>query len=198
MRVLILCFALAASQGKEELIERTLAIVGGQPITMGDVKAASALGLSETLGPGTSTAEVTSRLIDRALIMREVLRYSPPEPAESVVDARLKEITAKLGAALPQTLDTLGFTEARLRAWVKDDLRSAAYLAQRFAAVGSPTDPEVTAAYTQQRAEFDRAGQSFEDAVPILRERLTASRRRELITDWISDLRRRTDVIILQ
>jgi len=194
MTILVLCFVLTQP---EHLIERTLAIVGGQPITMGDVQAASTLGLSEALGAGTSAAEVTSRLIDRALIMREVLRYSPPEPADAAVDARMKEIASKIGTALPQTLETLGFTEARLRAWLKDDLRSQAYLAQRFAAVGSATDPEVAAAYTQQRAEFDRAGQTFEQAVPILRERLTAARRRELISDWISDLRRRTDVIVL-
>jgi hypothetical protein len=39
---------------------------------------------------------------------------------------------------------------------------------------------------------------SFEQAAPVIRDRLIASRRRELIADWVADLRRRTDVVILQ
>ena len=38
---------------------------------------------------------------------------------------------------------------------------------------------------------------TFEQAAPIVRDRLIASRRRELIVDWVSDLRRRTDVVVL-
>ncbi len=88
-------------------------------------------------------------------------------------------------------------TEARLRAWVRDDLRTQAYLAQRFVSASTPTDVEIANAYAQQKEEFDRAGTTLAEAAPILRERLIASRRRELIADWVADLRRRTDVILL-
>ena len=54
-------------------------------------------------------------------------------------------------------LDAGGFTEARLRAWVRDDLRIAAYLDQRFAAAGAPTDEEVAAYYAAHRDEFDES-----------------------------------------
>ena len=90
-----------------------------------------------------------------------------------------------------------GFTEIRLRAWVRDDLRSQAYLEQRFASASLPSESEVAAAYTRQRAEFDKAGLTFEQAAPMVRQRLVESRRRELVADWLSDLRRRTDVVIL-
>ena len=85
----------------------------------------------------------------------------------------------------------------RLRAWIRDDLRTVAYLAQRFASASMPTDAEISSAYARSRAEFEAAATTFEQATPMIRERLIASRRAELIDDWLSDLRRRTDVVIL-
>lgn len=194
----LLSTATEALAQPEELLERTLAIVGTQVITLSDARTAIRLGLVEA-GPGADQTSVTQLLVDRELILREVQRYAPPAPSESSVDARMDEIRKRLPAPgeLSRTLDAAGFTEARLRAWVRDDLRAVAYLAQRFASASTPTDSELSLAFAQQRAEFERAGTAFEQAAPILRERLVASRRRELIADWVSDLRRRTDVVIL-
>jgi len=182
-----------------DLIERTLAIVGTQVITLNDARAALRLGLIEAERPGDA-ASATQVLVDRELILREVQRYAPPAPSDSAVEARLAEIRAQLQGPgeLARVLEETGFTEARLRAWLRDDLRTVAYLAQRFASASTPTDTEVSAAFTQQRTEFERAGTTFEQAAPMLRERLVAARRRELISDWVSDLRRRTDVTIVK
>jgi hypothetical protein len=156
IRVVILALLLA----QPELIERTLALVGGQPITLGDTRAATALGLIDAnLSP---SSDVLTRLVDRELILREVQRYGPTAPAEAAVDARLEDIRKRFpdAAALNRVLDSTGFTDVRLRSWVRDDLRAQAYLAQRFASA-------------------------------------TPATRVELINDWLSDLRRRTDVVIL-
>jgi hypothetical protein len=157
MTALILAIAMFA---QPELLERTLALVGGQPITLGDTRAATQLGLLDAnLSP---SSDVLSRMIDRELIMREVQRYDPTAPAESAVDARLDEIRKRFpdAAGLNRVLDATGFSDVRLRSWVRDDLRAQAYLAQRFASA-------------------------------------TPATRLELINDWLSDLRRRTDVVIL-
>lgn len=190
---------MALTLAQPELLDRTLAIVGGQPITLSDARAAIALGLVETDRSADPVAGVTSQLIDRELILREVQRYAPPAPSESAIDARLDEIRQRLTdtAALARMLDAHGLTEARLRAWVRDDLRSQAYLAQRFESASVPSDAEITLAYTRDRAEFDQAGRTFEQAVPIVRDRLVELRRRELIRDWTADLRRRTDIVVL-
>lgn len=181
-----------------ELLERTLAIVGTQVITLNDARAAIRFGLVEA-APNADPASVTQVLVDRELVLREVQRYAPPAPAASTVDARMEEIRKRTAATgeWTRTLDETGFTEVRLRAWVRDDLRTVAYLAQRFASASTPTDAEVAALFAQQRAEFERAGTTFEQATPVLRERLVATRRTELIADWVADLRRRTDVVIL-
>jgi hypothetical protein len=183
-----------------ELIERTLALVGGQAITLNDVRAIIALGLADGEPAPQPIAAVTSQLVDRALVLREVQRYAPAAPADSAIEARMEEIRKRAGGAAPlaDLLERHGFTEVRLLAWIRDDLRTQAYLSQRFASASTPTDAEISAEFARSRGEFDRAGTTFEQAVPILRDRLVAARRRELIADWIADLRRRTDVVILQ
>ena len=125
-----------------ELIDRTMAIVGGQIITLSDAQTALALGLVEQSKEPDAAVAATLRLIDRLLVLREVQRYAPPEPREPEVDARLAAI--KAGLADPEmyerTLASGGFSEARLRAWIRDDLRIAAYLNQRFAAADTPDE----------------------------------------------------------
>lgn len=191
--------ALVLMLAQPALIERTLALVGSQAITLNDARAAIALGLITVPQGADPIASATTQLVDRELVLREVQRYAPPAPDDNVVTTRLEEIRARNAAprAMESVLQAHGFTEARLRAWVRDDLRTEAYLAQRFASASLPSDAEVSAAYTRQRAEFDQAGQTFAQAAPIVRERLIEARRSELIADWLSELRRRTDVVIL-
>lgn len=196
---MIVILALLLAQ-QPELLDRTLALVGGQPITLSDARAAMALGLVPADRSVDPIPGVTARLVDRELILREVQRYAPAPPSESAVEARLEEIQKGLAASTPMSrvLEMHGFSETRLRAWVRDDLRTQAYLAQRFASASTPTDTDIAQAYTRSRAEFDKASMSFEQAAPVIRERLAVSRRAELIADWVSDLRRRTDVVIVQ
>ena len=196
IRVAVLAIAVLA---QPELIERTLALVGGQPITLSDARAAIAFGLVSVERPTADIPAMTGLLVDRELILREVQRYAPPAPSDAAVDARLDEIRKRFrdAAGFTRALDLHGFTEVRLRAWIRDDLRTVAYLAQRFASASTPTDAEISSAYARGRAEFAAAGTTFEQATPVIRERLISARRAELIDDWLSDLRRRTDVVIL-
>jgi len=186
--------------GNQELVDRTLALVGGQPITLSDARAALALGLIET-GPGSPapTGDGITRLIQRELVLREVQRYAPAAPSESAVDERLEKIRGRFpdAAAMNRVLDANGFTDARLRGWVRDDLRTEAYLAQRFASATVPADAEIAREYTQSKAVYDQKFASFEEAAPAIRQLLVESRRRQLIADWVSDLERRTEIVRL-
>jgi len=113
-----------------ELIERTLAIVGLQVITLSDARVAIRLGLVD-VDRATDPMAVTQLLVDRELVLREVQRYAPPVPPESAVEARIDEIAKGLDGSneLARVLEEAGFTETRLRAWVRDDLRAVTYLA---------------------------------------------------------------------
>jgi len=204
MRLMLAWWLLVAGAGLQvpgsELVDRTLALVGGQPTTLSDARGALALGLIDAgPAPPPQIRDAAARLIQRELILREVQRYAPGAPSDAVVDARLEQVRRRFpdAAAMNRVLEANGFSEARLRGWLRDDVRTESYLAQRFASATTPTDAELAAAYARSKAEFDNSNTSFEQAAPIIRDRLIESRRRELIADWVSDLRRRTEVVIL-
>lgn len=183
---------------QEMLIERTVAIVGGAVITLSDVRTAVALRLVDVGGP--QPLEMSAkRLVERWLMLHEVDRFSPPEPSAADVQARLRAVAARAPspAALADILAQGGFTEARLSQWVRDDLRIAAYLDQRFAVAGVPAETEVAAYYRAHAAEFDAEGATAAEAMATARARLLADRRGRLIADWLTELRRRTDVVEL-
>jgi hypothetical protein len=198
--VLFVPLVSVANQGKPgELIERTMAIVGNQVITLSDVRTAIALGLIPAAKDSDPIAAATERLVDRLLVLREVQRYAPPEPPDARIEEQLAAVRARFAspALLAQALDEGGFSETSVRSWVRDDLRIASYLNQRFAAAVVPGDEEVAAYFASHRDEFNRSQTSFEAAAPIIRDRLSGERRAELIEDWIADLRRRTPVVEL-
>jgi hypothetical protein len=185
-----------ASGGQELLIERTVAIVGGAVITLSDVRTALALGLVDASGPDAERI-ATTRLVERWLVLHEVARFAPPEPSPAAIDARLAALVARIGSreALAAVLARGGFTFERLAAWIRDDLRIAAYLDQRFAAAGVPGAAEVELYAREHAAELQAAGMSGDALLDAARVRLQAERRRDLIADWLEELRRRTAVV---
>jgi hypothetical protein len=130
---------LAAAAPQGELIDRTLAIVGGQVITLSDVRAAIALGFVEGVQSGDPVAATTKRLIDRALMLREVQRFAASEPSEANIAARVQRIVDRFDSPdrYRATLAALAVSENAVAAWVRDDLRIASYIEQRFAAAES-------------------------------------------------------------
>ena len=144
----------AVAGAQELLVERTVAIVGGAAITLSDVRTALGLGLVDGGSGDQAERTATTRLIERALVLHEVSRFAPAEPAAAAVDGRLAALTARAGspAALEAILARGGFTAGRLAAWVRDDLRIAAYLDQRFATAGTPGEGEV-ADYARAHAD---------------------------------------------
>ena len=133
MLAVTLALALAVTAQAPEIIDRTLAIVSGRTVTLSDARTALELGLVEG---STIDAALVNRLVDRELMLREAERYQPPEPSSGQVEAALKAATQRAGgeAALSRVLAAGGFSAERLRGWVRDDLRVAAYLQQRFPA----------------------------------------------------------------
>jgi hypothetical protein len=186
----------AQAPAGDALLERTLAVVGGQAIMESDVTLATRLGLIAS-DPSQAPAPPVTRLIERLLMLHEVARFAPPEPDAAAVAARVAAIRQRAGtpAELQTMLDRAGVTMAYVEAWVRDDLRIAAYLEQRFASAGAPTTAEVDFYYQEHIDEFLRAGVSQDEGLRQSRERLTQERRRALIADWLADVRKRTDVI---
>jgi hypothetical protein len=177
-----LLFALCLlPSARAETIDRVLAILPGQIVTLSDVEAALDLGLVEAPDGSDRISGALSALIDRVLMLNEVRRVVPPEPGIDAINGRLARIRQRFGspAALARVLEVRGIDEAVLRLYAADDLRLASYLDERFSAAAQPTDQEVR-----------QAGESA-------RERLAEERRRALISAWTAELRRRADVTVL-
>jgi len=193
----------AAAPGEGQTIDRVMASVGGRIVTLSDVRAARELGLVAAPSQAGGTREVLDRLLDRILMLEEVERYAPPEPDPRAVEARLEAISAAFPSreALEAALRVSGMTESSLRQWVRNDLRIAAYLDQRFAAVLEPTGEELENYVRQVRSDLEAGGGAPPDDRQLrrlARERAITERRQALIRDWLDGLRRRSIVTYTQ
>lgn len=192
------CLALAvAAPAAAQVIDRVVAVVGGQAITASDVRAARRLQL--VLPADLSEAELVDRLVVREMMRTEVDRFEVAPPNAAEVDAAVAAAHARLGPDTPAALDALGMTDARLRAWIEDDRRIVRYLDQRFDAAAQPSEEEVLTFFRSREREFLRDGrpQPFEAVQAQVRARLIGERRQQLIDEWVAGLRRRTDVTLV-
>ena len=119
-----------------ETIDRVLAVVAGQIITLSDVTAARALGLQSPGNAADPVRVVLSKLMDRELVLAEVERYAPPEPPPDAVDREIDAIRTRFPSAdsFDAALARSGLDDKRLREIVRQDLRIRTYEEQRFAA----------------------------------------------------------------
>ena len=176
-----------------------LATVDGHLVTLSDVRVTTTLGLTPApAGAGAGDAAL-DRWIERLLVLQEVDRFAPPEPAASAIDERVAAVLAPLGApdAVRATLARLGIDQQWVARWVRDDLRIQAYTEQRFAGSLEPTADELENYYREHAAEFVRDGRELttEQAHALARPHVMATRRRALLADWLDGLRRRATIV---
>jgi hypothetical protein len=157
---LVLCSA--AGVAHAEIIDRILAVVGGQPVTLSDVTAARQFRLIETpAGSGDPVEYTLERLIDRTLMLDEVDRFQPPEPDPIEITIRVDALERASGsaAAFEKALAMTGTTREQLRRHIRDDLRIATYLNQRFGpgdAASHAAARETWVADLRRRADITR------------------------------------------
>ena len=182
----------------QRLLDRVLARVNGNPITLTDVQAAMGLGVIQVPAGAEGVAAGTQQMIDRQLELEEVLRFPPPEPDPTAVMREAARLKMNAGTRLPELMPSTGITEQRVVDVARDTLRIAAYLDQRFGVAVQVSDEEVAAYYRTHEAEFTRGGEAmpFEEAEPIARQRVSSERRRATVEQWLRDLRSRADISI--
>jgi SurA N-terminal domain len=182
-----------------QIIDRVLAVVGGEPITLSDVTAAIRLGLVPApQAKEDPTRAALNSLIERQLQIVEVNRYLPPEPTEAEIESRLAQIRARFQQdAFDAVLAETGVTLAQLRARVRDNLRIETYLLQRFGAGYQPSEEEVLRFYLASDFARNGAARPYAEVREEVRRRLIEERKAALIKDWIAGLRRRADITIL-
>src|SRR5436190_359353 len=91
----LLVLALGAATPRAEVIDRVLAVAAGQVITLSDVTAARDLGLQRADGAPDPVRAILQTLIDRELMLAEVERYGPPEPALDAIERELAVVRSR-------------------------------------------------------------------------------------------------------
>jgi hypothetical protein len=132
--VTLLCVRLGAAPARAETIDRVLAVVAGQIITLTDVTAARDLRLETTDGAPDPIRALLSKLIDRELILAEVERYAPAEPTADAVEREMARVRARFTSPeeLEGALARSGIDDMHLRETLRQNLRIRAYMEQRF------------------------------------------------------------------
>jgi hypothetical protein len=134
---LTLAVLMFAAVPRAEIIDRIMAVAGGQPITLSDVTAVLQFHLVEPpAGTTDPLAYALERLLDRSLMLTEVDRFDPPEPAPVEITVRIDDLERRAGsaAAFDKALGVTGSSRDQLRRYIRDDLRITTYLNQRFGA----------------------------------------------------------------
>ena len=181
----------------QQLLDRVLARIDTTAITLTDVKAAVGLGVVDAGDGGDAQKAAVEQLIERDLLLKEVERFPPPEPATPDVDRQAAAYMAHAGAGLQALMQSTGIDERAIRQMARDTLRIGAYLDQRFGTAAIVTDDEVEQYYTAHPAEFTRNGrlQPLASVDAEARAAASAARRQTTIGQWIRDLRGRAGVV---
>jgi hypothetical protein len=189
----------AATAHARQLIDRVLARIGTTAVTATDVRAAIALGLVDAKPGEDPQSAALQSLIARQLQLKEVARFSPPDPPASAVDEEVAAMKARAGAQLAEVMTSTGLDEEKLQLLARETLRIRAYIAQRFGNNAQVTEDEARKYYNDHPDEFTRDGvrPPFEQAEPEARQRASAERLRTTIDKWTRDLGMRTEVAIV-
>jgi len=186
---------------RAEVIDRILAIVDTQIITLSDVRAALKFDLVPADVSSDPIGAALQRLIDRRLMLAEVDRYAPPEPPEAEVNARVASLERRAPdvLAFEIALTKAGLTREELRRQLRDTLRIESYLQQRFASAIQVSDDDVVRYYREHTAEFLRDGQPrlFDEVRDLVRTRAVAAQQSAFVRQWAEGLRRRGAVQLL-
>ena len=200
-RLLVVAFAIGFVTGvarplaAQTLLDRVIARVNGVVILLSDMRAATALGLIEAAPDSDDAVE---QMVLRALLVEEVNRFPPPEPAGEAVDAELGRLRTRAGGSLDDVERNTGVQADHVRLLARDRLRIQSYIDQRFGVTVPLTDEQVLQYYRTHAEEFMADGQvvPFERAQGLARERAGLEQRQRTINQWLRDLRSRADVSV--
>jgi len=182
----------------QQVLDRVLARVNGQPITLSDARAAIGLRLVRVPPGEDPIAAATEQLTDRQLILGEVARFPPPEPDAAAIAREKSALTRSAGADLDALMKSAGLDDERITEIARDNLRIEAYLNQRFGVAMQASQDEAVEYYRSHPEEFQRDGKPipFEEAEPMARQRSSSERRQSTIAQWLRDLRQRGDIAV--
>lgn len=198
-RALLLGLAaiLQAPSARGELVDRIVAIIDREVVTLSEAEQARAIGRARS-GSEAPLVEVVERLIESRLVEREVERFTGEPVSPALVDRALGEIRERFDSetAFRETFSKSGLTEEELRTNVKRQLAVSQYLERRFRPLTFVTDDQIDAYYREELVPDLPGGHApelsevSESIRRILEERAFNAR----VEEWIEGLKGRARI----
>ncbi len=188
---------LTAAAARGELVDRIVAIIDREVVTLSEAEQAGAIARART-GESTPLAAIVEKLVEARLVEREVARLSGEPASSEAVDAALEEVRQGFAseAAFRQTLEASGLSEDDLRAQLRRQVQVTTYLEQRFRPLTFVTEEQIEVYYRDELSP-SLQGQKLPDLEDIsesirriLEERAFNAR----VSEWIEGLKGRARI----
>lgn len=200
MIALVFLAMAAAGPTPGTLIERVVAVVDRQVLTLVDVKQAARLETAYRAGPLATTMplpvdlleDFRRRLIHEGLLLAEALRFAPTAPAETDVDQAVVKLRQHFpdASSFQSFLHVAALSTDRLRDTLRKSLRIERFLDARIRSRIELTDGDV-AAY--------RAAHSGLESLPdeVVRQRMLNQEFSRRTLTYVAELVERAEIRVI-
>ncbi|MGH9389877.1 MAG: hypothetical protein ACRD1Z_09690 [Vicinamibacteria bacterium] len=191
---LVLAALLPGALARAELVDRIVAIIDREVVTLSEAEQASEIARART-GASAPLVSVVERLIESRLVEREVERFTGEPVSPELIDGALQEVRSRFSSetAFREMLTRSGLSEEELRATVRRQIGVAQYLEQRFRPLTFVTEEQIEAYYRDELLPLAEAkplpelSEVSESIRRILEERSFNTR----VEEWIGGLKGR-------
>lgn len=179
---------------RAELVDRIVAIIDRDVVTLSEAQQARAVAASRT-GRDVELVDAVERLIESRLVEREVERFtSEPVPRE-LVDQTFAEVRSGFATEedFQAMLSSTGLSEEELRSQLRRQLEVNRYLERRFRSLIFVSDEEIQAYYRDElpKEVGDKPLPDLAQVSSSIRQILEERRFNARVEGWIEGLKKR-------
>jgi len=185
-----------------ETLDRIVAVINDEVITLIDIKIVKAFGLFEDMtdGTGVTASQILERMIDQKL----VIQLSPKNIAvdEDELDEYQEMLTSRLGKDLAtKALDEFGLVWADLRAYIREKILHQKIIYQRFGQTVVVSLEEIEDFYQRRYIPSQtEKGRETQPMMEVLREIESTIRKSKIerqIQRWLMNLKKQADIQVM-
>ncbi len=197
---LTLGLALAAAPAAAQIVDRIVAVLDREVITLSEAQRARKLQLLRAGSEAPPLVDAVERLIELRLVLREVERYPTQAVAPQEIAAAVASVRAAFDsqASFEMALAEAEMTEAELGAQLRSQIAVTHYLERRFRLLIQVSEGEIGRYYREELApELRRAGEApppLESVSSAIRRILEEREFNSQIAAWIDQLKARANV----
>ncbi len=200
--VFILWSVFAAVPCCPETVDRIVAVVNDEVITLIDIRIVKAFGLFEDIaeGPDETARQILERLIDQKLVIQLLPKNIAVRHDE--LDEYQEMLTSRIGKAQAvKALEEFGLVWADLRGYIHEKILHQKIIDQRFGQTVVVSLEEIEDFYQHRYIPSQREkGREPLPMMEVLREiesTIRENKKQRRIQEWLKNLRKQADIQIM-